>query len=295
VEERDKKTETSIGSKLIIKDEVYGDIDELIARHIDTMNDFVLELRKSPKFRDLSKDEIDKELRKEKAVSPKKIPYLIAFDEANPGHLLLRFLPGTTVKGDLVSITPNGFKYKGKDFTNLGLMFDHFKANCMKKPEKPKPAARSSRWVSGPAAPSTAPPPYNNYGMPPSGMPPSGMPPSGMPPSGMPPSGWPPSGFPPGNMPPPPVPAGGNHWGHHPSHIQPPPPSYNQPPPFQAAPGYSDYRQEEGWNQGHGHGHDYHRNDGYNVQYNQQNYHQQPPPHYQQNQYRQYDGQGNRR
>ncbi|GMH84598.1 hypothetical protein TL16_g09970 [Triparma laevis f. inornata] len=148
--EEDKDTENSIGTKLTIKTssftEVYGDLDEVVARFVEPMNGYLAEAasrQHESKYRDKDDmDEVDGELRILKTSKPGSIPYLLAADAQYPGHFQLRFLPNNSIRNFWVRLTPAGWSLKMHDksytFDTLAKMFGYFKLNCNKKP-KPKP------------------------------------------------------------------------------------------------------------------------------------------------------------
>ena len=173
--EKEKATEASIGRKLILKDEEYGDLDEIIGRFVEPLNDLYSGAFESPKVMETDDmEEVDKALRVQKVQKPNSIPYIMATDSQLPGNFQLRFLPNTTIKSEWVVLHPNGYTYRNRAFPKLNKMFDYFKQNAIKRPEPLKAMSsnneaskkKASRWDI-PAAPpqvpaNFAPPP--NFG-----------------------------------------------------------------------------------------------------------------------------------
>ncbi|GMH82688.1 hypothetical protein TrVE_jg3342 [Triparma verrucosa] len=261
--EEDKDTDNSIGNKLTIKTstftEVYGDLDEIVARFVEPMNELVVEVtskKLEAKYRDKDDlDEVDGELRILKTSKPGSIPYLLAMDPQHPGHFQLKYLPNMSIKMLWVRMTPSGWLLtmhgENLKFRNLAQLLGHFKMNCNKKP-KPKPVAAApvapvapqqpaasaldianmlqsqqgsggSRWDRGPGPGPPPPVPVASYGGPPPdfSQPPPGY--GGPPPDfSQPPPGY---GGPPPDFSQPPPGYGG-----------PPPPNYSQPPPGYGGP-----------------------------------------------------------
>lgn len=246
VNEEDKDTDASVGNVLKIKSETYGSIDELMGRYIAPMNDLVEELVNHRKFVDMSEDDLDDKLRREKAANKNSIPYNICWMEMHPGYSSLRFILSSTPRQHPIGISPNGFVWGLKTFKSLDILLNDFKKNprgtATNKPRPPAPpappppsgaTAKASRWgIKRQPAPPREPPPPSTWNQPPpppmtaqGGVYNQPAPPSGPPPPyGRPP---PPSGPPPpyGRPPPPsgPPPAyNGNQY----PYQQPPPPPY---------------------------------------------------------------------
>mmetsp|Transcript_3991 Transcript_3991/g.10444 ORF Transcript_3991/g.10444 Transcript_3991/m.10444 type:complete len:1955 (-) Transcript_3991:295-6159(-) len=238
VNEEEKDTDASIGSVLKIKGESYGSIDELYGRYIAPMNDLVEELVNHRKFVDLSEDDLDDKLRKEKAANKNSIPYNISWMEMHPGYSSLRFILSSTPRHHPVGICPNGFVWGTTTFKSLDALLNAFKKNPRGTPTN-KPRAltkapptgsntKASRWGTKrpPAPPRPPPPPAWNQPPPPPLVAQTtayNQPPP--PPTyGRPPPPGPPPQY---NQPrPPPGPPPDYHRNHYP-YQQPPPPPYN--------------------------------------------------------------------
>ena len=214
--EDEKENDASIGKKLKVKDHEFGSIDELLARYISPMNDFVEELINHRKFQDLAEEELDEKLRKEKAANPRAIPYGICWNEMHPGVASLRFVNRNTHHHP-ISIGPRGFSWGSKIYPSLDKLLNSFKKNprgvTVTRETVPAPTQTTtlqndstssrSRWGSRPAAPvAAAPKPQVPAWQPP---PPAHQP-----------------------LPPPPLPVA--------AHSLPPPPAYKRGPPQGLAP-----------------------------------------------------------
>ena len=217
VSEDDKENDASIGKKLKIKDQEYGSIDELLARYIGPMNDFVEELVNHRKFSDLAEDQLDEKLMAEKKANPASIPYGICWMEMHPGYASLRFVSSKTPRHHPIGISPRGFTWSGKSYPLLDKLLNDFKRNPRGTTVKPS-APPVTALTPSPAAADTS---RNRWGSRPAPPPPRPPPPAA-PPAWQPQA---PSRQPP---PPPPVPVGGSRgWNGGGSTYQPPPP----PPP----------------------------------------------------------------
>jgi transcription elongation factor SPT6 len=129
VQEEEKDTDTSIGRRLKVKDQVYESIDELLGRYISPMNDHVEKLLHHRKFMDLPEDEVDEKLKEMKQRSPSGVFYQLCWLEMHPGYASLRYLLSTHVKSYTIGITPGGFTLGSKTFHNMDYLLNEFKKN----------------------------------------------------------------------------------------------------------------------------------------------------------------------
>lgn len=128
VVEEDKDNDASIGNTLKIKDEVYGSIDELIARYVDPMNERVEELTSHRKFLNLLESDVDGKLCDMKRQSPDGVFYFLCWNEKYPGYASLRFIFNNP-HSHVIGISPDGFTWSGKIYPKLDLLLNAFKQN----------------------------------------------------------------------------------------------------------------------------------------------------------------------
>jgi Transcriptional accessory protein len=126
--EEDKDNDASIGNTLKIKDEVFGSIDELIARYVDPMNERVEELTSHRKFLNLSEGDVDEKLCDMKKQSPSGVFYFLCWNEKYPGYASLRFI-FSTPRNHHIGIAPEGFTWFQKTYPKLDLLLNAFKQN----------------------------------------------------------------------------------------------------------------------------------------------------------------------
>ena len=111
-------------------------MDEIVARFVDPLNEYLAEARASPKFRQKEDiEDVDKELRVLKASNPNSIPYLLALDLDHLGYFQLKvrekyvneqatlvlplkpgktfrmtqFLPTQSIRSEWVTLCADGF------------------------------------------------------------------------------------------------------------------------------------------------------------------------------------------
>jgi len=248
VVEEDKESDVGIGSVLKIKDDAYGDIDELLARYVSPLNERVEEIMHHRKFLNMRKEDIDQKLIDFKKQNPRGVGYFLCWSDRYPGCISLRFRNNTT-KSHLISISLEGYVWLKKTFPEMDLLLNYFKkypsgqtstSSSTRAPARPParaPEAKPSRWGAksnplppAPAARAAPPPPpaqpASNGGDGGWGQAPAAATAS---------SGWnqpPPVLPPPPQYPniPPPIPPGNSGWG---QPQLPPPPQHNyaHPPP----------------------------------------------------------------
>lgn len=202
------------------------------------MNDYVEDMANHRKFMDLPEDEVDEKLMELKQATPKAIPYAFCWMDMHPGYASLRFVGSVTPRSHPIGITPHGFSWSGKPYTNLDKLVSDFKRNPRgvqkpteppAKPPAPKPPAKPPRWGAKavqPPPPPMPPPAWDRPPPPP--VPPPAAPPIHVTASWGPQQGWgqpqqqpPPQPY---GMPPPRPPP--------PTNLLPPgPPAYAQLPP----------------------------------------------------------------
>jgi hypothetical protein len=122
-----------LGSVLEIDGETYDDLDEIIFRMIDPMNKHVRSLESCPKFKFLSRGDIESLLQQEKAQRPSYNPYYIGFSARHPGTLELSYLPSLhTVRRHYIRIIPGGFQLVNnkKTFKTVDALIGWFKTHA---------------------------------------------------------------------------------------------------------------------------------------------------------------------
>ncbi|XP_041456554.1 transcription elongation factor SPT6-like isoform X2 [Lytechinus variegatus] len=132
VQEEGKDNDFSLGSTLKIGEEGFEDLDEIIARHIQPMAAFVRDVTSHKYYRDVeggSKELMDKCLAAEKKKAPSRIPYFMCFCKDYPGKFLLSYQPRSKGRHEYVTITPDGYKFRGQMFTTINSLHRWFKVH----------------------------------------------------------------------------------------------------------------------------------------------------------------------
>ncbi|XP_031559934.1 transcription elongation factor SPT6-like [Actinia tenebrosa] len=130
VREEGKENAFSLGRSLWIENEEFEDLDEIIARHIQPMASLAREVVTHKYHRPAdggSKPKLEELLVVEKKKAPQRIPYFISLSKAYPGKFLLGYLPRVKPRTEMVSITPDGFKYRNRVHSSINGLFRWFK------------------------------------------------------------------------------------------------------------------------------------------------------------------------
>lgn len=130
VKEQGKENAFSLGSSLLINNEEFEDLDEIIARHVQPMAGYARDLTSFRYFREAEggkREVIEKLLTEEKKRNPSKIHYVISSCREFPGKFLLSYLPRVKARHEFITVTPDGFRYRQQMFHSVGSLFRWFK------------------------------------------------------------------------------------------------------------------------------------------------------------------------
>ena len=93
-------------------------------------------------------------LRKEREAQPSRIPYFVTISEEYPGKFMLHYLPTKSVKHELINLTPDGLRFRGKNFKNLDQLINWFKKHWREVPSSSSTSRKaaskcqnSHRWL----------------------------------------------------------------------------------------------------------------------------------------------------
>jgi len=128
VEERGKANAFSLGTSLIILNEEYEDLDEIIARFINPMASHTRDILNYKYFKQGKKAEVESQLIKEKGMNNSKIPYLFSpCTGAHAGKFLLSYLPRNAPRHEFVSVTPEGYRFRRQMHDTMSGLVKWFK------------------------------------------------------------------------------------------------------------------------------------------------------------------------
>ena len=128
VREEGKENAFSLGATLWINSEEFEDLDEIVARYVQPMASFARDLL-NHKYQDCSGGDRKKleELLIKTKKKPAFIPYFICACKELPGKFLLGYQPQGKPKIEYVTVTPEGFQYRGQVFPTVNGLFRWFK------------------------------------------------------------------------------------------------------------------------------------------------------------------------
>ncbi|XP_066596697.1 transcription elongation factor SPT6 isoform X2 [Prorops nasuta] len=130
VREEGKENAFSLGQSLWIGSEEFEDLDEIIARHVNPMAAYASELLDfkyyKPKVEGI-KDKAEEILKEQKKENPGGIPYIISAAKNYPGKFLLSYLPRVRCRHEYVTVSPDGFRFRGQMFGRVSDLFRWFK------------------------------------------------------------------------------------------------------------------------------------------------------------------------
>ncbi len=130
VKEEGKINAFSLGSSLLIKNEEFEDLDEIIARHVNPMAAHARDVLGFKYYRDLDggkKEKAEELLRSEKRLQPGKIHYFMAASKEFPGKFMISYMPRNKARHELITVTPDGFRFRQQNFDSLGGLMKWFK------------------------------------------------------------------------------------------------------------------------------------------------------------------------
>ncbi|XP_071876068.1 transcription elongation factor SPT6 isoform X1 [Bombus fervidus] len=130
VREEGKENAFSLGRSLWIGNEEFEDLDEIIARHINPMAAYALELLDFKYYKtsvEGIRDKAEEILKEQKKQNPGGIPYIVSAAKNYPGKFLLSYLPRTRCRHEYVTVVPDGFRFRSQMFNRINDLFRWFK------------------------------------------------------------------------------------------------------------------------------------------------------------------------
>jgi transcription elongation factor SPT6 len=108
----------------------YGDIDEILARHVEPISAYLRDVRDTPKFVEGGVEGYLQDARKKE---PERIAYCLSLSKDRPGDVVISFQPASRPYHELVQVTPDGFVLRGKHFHAIEALIAWFKQNYRNK------------------------------------------------------------------------------------------------------------------------------------------------------------------
>lgn len=166
VKEHDKLNPVQIGRRLELDGESYEGLDEIMARYISPMNDFVEMMTADRKFFNGTRAQVEAQLKEEKAADKTRIPYYVWIDPGKPGYFVISFVRNVSVQHMLAAVTPAGYRLDNRIAESPSQLIRIFKEVASRttssQPTAPQGRLRTtSRWsnvTAAPGQPAAAPP-----------------------------------------------------------------------------------------------------------------------------------------
>ena len=130
VREEGKVNAFSLGQSLWIRNEEFEDLDEIIARHVNPMAAHARDVAAFKYYRDCDggkKEKAEDIIKQYKREQPGKIHYILSASKEFPGKFLLSYMPRNKVRHELVTVTPDGFRFRQQNFESLNMLMKWFK------------------------------------------------------------------------------------------------------------------------------------------------------------------------
>lgn len=112
IQEMEKAPGAVIGSKLMISQETFDNLREIVERYIIPCNRLLREVTNHQKFTDADTfEELSEKVLNEKKEDPSKIPYRFGILPAYPQHVVLAYVPKEKVVKEFIRVKPRGFLF----------------------------------------------------------------------------------------------------------------------------------------------------------------------------------------
>lgn len=130
IEEQEKAPGAAIGNRLLISNDTFENLREIVERYIIPCNRFVREVVNHPKFSDAdSWEELENRLKEEKKADNSKIPYKLAILSCYPQHVVLAYVPREKVVKEFIKVRHRGFYFHDQNHAPLQNLINWFKDN----------------------------------------------------------------------------------------------------------------------------------------------------------------------
>ncbi|MCO5570094.1 hypothetical protein L7F22_023810 [Adiantum nelumboides] len=141
----------SLGKSLKIGEDVFEDLDEVIARYVDPLVGNLKEMLRYRKFRRGQKDEVDALLKQEKLVNPSRIVYAFSVSHEHPGAFLLSYLRSSNIHHEYISLYPKGYRFRKRMFEKIDKLVKFFQEHVNDPVSEPNRSLAAMVPMKGPA------------------------------------------------------------------------------------------------------------------------------------------------
>ncbi|CAG7720260.1 unnamed protein product [Allacma fusca] len=148
VREEGKENAFSLGQSLWIGKEEFEDLDEIIARHVNPMAGYCRDIM-NYKYHTTAfggvRQKAEEYLLEEKKKNANKIHYMLHATKEFPGRFYISYLPRNKVVHELITITPEGYRFRQQNFDSLNQVLKWFKEHYRDPPPTVTPAMVTPR------------------------------------------------------------------------------------------------------------------------------------------------------
>lgn len=133
---------TAAGQSYTVDGDVYEDIDEILARYIGPKASNARDILTNRYYVFYIKDDLataEAHLAKEKEKNPKKIHYIFHTSAKYPGKFFLSYLPRHSAIHEMITVIPDGFRFRQQIFDTLIALMEWFKGHYQQAPPNGTP------------------------------------------------------------------------------------------------------------------------------------------------------------
>lgn len=129
----------ALGKDLVVYDEHYSELDEIISRVLERMASNVREFERHKKYREISRAECDAVVTNDKRRNPGSVPYYFyPYAKQSIMYEVMFHLKGRT-RHEIIKVLPSGFRYRSIVFATMRQFVEYFKLNFAKMPRPRAP------------------------------------------------------------------------------------------------------------------------------------------------------------
>lgn len=133
VEERDKPGgQLALGQTLLIRDERFEDLDEIVHRFLEPMASYAVDLSNHKSFR-LGSDDMIEGMLRDQLQEEKRAPYHVSPANDRVGTYVFSYIGNHQVHRERIVLTQDGFLFKTKTFTDPNKLINYIKYYIAKK------------------------------------------------------------------------------------------------------------------------------------------------------------------
>lgn len=130
IREEDKAIGANIGSKLVIGDENYDNLQEIVERYIVPCNRLLREVTQHGKFvKCTNYEDLKKSVENEKQNEPQRIPYHFSVLPKYPQYVILCYIPKREIVREFIKVKPRGYFFHHQYHYPFQNMINWFKQN----------------------------------------------------------------------------------------------------------------------------------------------------------------------